>query len=175
MARPRPEVVKVLSSPDFGPRPPPPSILRPRRPSSARSRSPTCCAAGRSAHGERWAPRVPPTGRRTVPGVFAALNRLLRRRRRRLVVVAATLAIASAVVGAHSVASHGHMGDALVMCLAVAESAVVAVAAALALGARRPRRRRLRDASAPCHLMLVVADRPVRVRAGPPLLGVFRL
>ena len=76
--------------------------------------------------------------------MFIALNSALRRQRRRLAVLAVMLGLAGAVVVAHSAMGHDHMGDiggAVVMCLAVAETAVVAVGAALALSAwmRRPR------------------------------------
>ena len=74
--------------------------------------------------------------------MFIALNSALRRQRRRYTMLAVMLGLAGAVVVAHSAVGHDHMGDtgAIVMCLAVAETAVVAVGAALALGTwmRRP-------------------------------------
>src|SRR3954452_20930114 len=64
----------------------------------------------------------------------------MRQQRRRLAMLAIVLGLAGAVVVAHSAMGHddhiGDLGEAVVMCLAVAETAVVAVGAALALGAR---------------------------------------
>ena len=73
--------------------------------------------------------------------MFIALNGALRRQRRRLVMLAVMLCLAGAVVLAHSALGPGPMGgmgnagNAIVMCLAVTESAVVAVGAVLALSA----------------------------------------
>lgn len=73
---------------------------------------------------------------------------------------------------------HDHMGDggaAVVMCLAVAETAVVAVGVALALGAwmRRP----LSPVTQPPEPEPRFSPTPASVpaRAGPPRLQVFRL
>ena len=92
--------------------------------------------------------------------------------------LAVVLGLTGAVVVAHGAMGHDHMGDlgeAVVMCLAVTETAVVAAGAALALGAR------LRQS-----LWLVVqlpepeprytpAPASVPARAGPRVLQVFRL
>ena len=106
--------------------------------------------------------------------VFIALNSALRRQRRRYTMLAVMLGLAGAVVVAHSALGHDHMG-AIVMCLAVAETAVVAVGAALALSTlmRRP----LWPLAAPLAPELPFLPSPVgtRSRAGPPLLQVFRL
>ena len=108
-------------------------------------------------------------------GVLAALNAFLRRHRRRVIVLAAVLGLAAAVVTAHTVMAGEHMGDGIVMCLAVAETAVAAAAAAIGLAGSRlaplphtpsgepPLRPHRRSAAG------------VRARAGPPLLQVFRL
>jgi hypothetical protein len=64
--------------------------------------------------------------------VFVALNSALRRQRRAMVAV--MLGLAGAVVTAHSVTAGDHMGDGVVMCLAVAETGVVAIGAALVVG-----------------------------------------
>ena len=110
--------------------------------------------------------------------MFIALNRALGRQRRRFVMHAVMLGLAGAVVVAHSALGHDHMGDmgdAIVMCLAVAETAVVAVGAALALSTlmRRP----LWPLAAPLAPEPPFLPSPVgtRSRAGPPLLQVFRL
>ena len=110
--------------------------------------------------------------------MFIALNSALRRQRRRYTMLAVMLGLAGAVVVAHSALGHDHMGDtgdAIAMCLAVAETAVVAVGAALALGTlmRRP----LWVLAAPLAPELPFLPSPVdtRSRAGPPLLQVFRL
>ena len=109
--------------------------------------------------------------------MFIALNSALRRQRRRYTMLAVMLGLAGAVVVAHSALGHDHMGDtgdAIAMCLAVAETAV-AVGAALALSTlmRRP----LWPLAAPLAPELPFLPSPVgtRSRAGPPLLQVFRL
>jgi hypothetical protein len=107
--------------------------------------------------------------------VLCAVNSMLRRQRRHLVVLLTVLALAGAVVTAHSFLSHDHMSDAVVACLAVAETAVVAIGITLALGARaRPQSRLLPTLPTP-QLALVLSPVPPRTRAGPPLLQVFRL
>ncbi len=110
--------------------------------------------------------------------MFIGLNSALRRQRRRLAMLTVMLGLVGAVVVAHSAMGNDHMGDmggAIVMCLAVAETAVVAVGAALALSAwmRRP----LWLLLAPLAPELSFVPSPVRIRsrAGPPLLQVFRL
>jgi len=110
--------------------------------------------------------------------VFIALNTTLRRQRRRLVVLAVMLGLAGAVVAAHSVVSHDHMGDmgdAVVMCLAVAQTAAVTVGAALALGAWLRRPLWLVIPTFDGERAFVAAPVAVHARAGPPLLQVFRL
>ena len=102
----------------------------------------------------------------------------MRRQRRRLAVFVVMIGLAGAVVVAHSAMGHDHMGDvggAVVMCLAVAETAVVAVGVALALGAwmRRPVWL-LAQLPAP-QPRFFPAPATVPARAGPPLLQVFRL
>ena len=116
-------------------------------------------------------------GRAYPLSVFIALNSALRRQRRRYTMLAVMLSLAGAVVVAHSALGHDHMGDtgAIVMCLAIAETAVVAVGAALTLSTlMRPR---LWPLAAPLAPELPFLPSPVdtRSRAGPPLLQVFRL
>jgi hypothetical protein len=117
----------------------------------------------------------PGAGRTYPGGVFCALNGILRRQRRRLEVFAVVLGLAGAVVTVHSAMSHDHMGDAVLMCLAVAETAVVAVGAALALGAlmRRPLWL-LAEPQLP-EVAFIPVSVGAHARAGPPELQVFRL
>jgi hypothetical protein len=107
--------------------------------------------------------------------VFCALNRTLRRQRRRLVTLAVILGLAGAVVVAHSAMDHDYMGDAIVMCLAVAETAIVGVGAALALGARIDALRWLALDPPPAVRAFIPAPAGIRARAGPPVLQIFRL
>lgn len=110
--------------------------------------------------------------------MFIALNSALRRQRRRLVMLGVMLGLAGAVVVAHSAVGHDHMGDmggAIVMCLAVAETAVVAVGAAVALSALMRRPRWLLPALPAPELPSLPSLVGTRSRAGPPLLQVFRL
>jgi hypothetical protein len=110
--------------------------------------------------------------------VLIALNSTLRRQRRRLAMVVVMLGLAGAIVTAHSAMGQDHMGgmgDAVVMCLAVAETAVVAVGVALAMGLWLRRARwlaaRIRDGGP----RFIPAPASVPARAGPALLQVFRL
>jgi hypothetical protein len=108
--------------------------------------------------------------------VFAALNAALRRQRRRLAVLAVMLGLAGAVVTAHSVMAADHMGDGVTMCLAVAETAVIAIGAALVIRVAVAHRARWLIAAPVFRaLAFVPAPRSVPARAGPPLLQVFRL
>jgi hypothetical protein len=108
--------------------------------------------------------------------VFVGLNSVLRRQRRRIAVIAAMLSLAGAVVTAHSVMGVDHMGDATAMCLAVVETAVIAVGGALIVGvalARRPHWLALIPAAP--QQPAASAPARIRARAGPPVLQVFRL
>ena len=88
--------------------------------------------------------------------------------------LAVVLGLAGATVVAHSAMGEHHMGDALVVCLAVAETAVVAVGATLALGAGMQRPLWLAAAPGEYRSSFIPALPSVRARAGPPLLQVFR-
>ena len=105
--------------------------------------------------------------------MFIGLNGTMRRQRRRLATLAVILGLAGTVVVAHAAMGHDHMGDmgaAVVMCLAVAETAVVAVGVALAFGAlmRRPL---WPITQLPEHQpRFIPAPASVPARAGPPLL-----
>ena len=110
--------------------------------------------------------------------VFIGLNSTMRRQRRRLAMLAVMFGLAGAIVVAHGAMGHDHMGaagEAVLMCLAVAETAVVAVGVALAVGARR--RRPLWPVSLLPEIepRFTPAPASVPARAGPPLLQVFRL
>lgn len=107
--------------------------------------------------------------------MFCALNRTLRGQRRRLVTLAATLALVGVVVSVHSVMSHDHMAGAIVTCLAVAETAIVAVGAALALSVWMRSPLRLVPVPSVPELAFVPSPAGIRARAGPPVLQVFRL
>lgn len=107
--------------------------------------------------------------------MFCALNRTLRGQRRRLVTLAAILALLGVVVSVHSVMGHDHMAGAIVTCLAVAETAIVAVGVALALGVWMRSPLRLVPAPSTPELSFVPAPAGIRARAGPPVLQVFRL
>ena len=107
--------------------------------------------------------------------MLVAVNRGLRRERRRVAVLAAVIALAGAVVTVHSLATHDHLGDAAVMCLAVAETAVAAAGVAILLRSRRLGA--THPVVAPSRLEFAAAhSAPApRARAGPPRLQVFRL
>lgn len=108
--------------------------------------------------------------------MFVALNATLRRQRRRLAVLAVMLGLAGAVVTAHSVMGGDHMGDGVVMCLAVAETAVIAVAVSLVVGLIAAHRRHWVIAlPALAEFAYVPEPRSAPARAGPPQLQVFRL
>ena len=110
--------------------------------------------------------------------MFIGLNSWMRQQRRRLTMMAVMLALAGTVVVAHSAMSHDHMGDvgeAVLMCLAVAETAVAAVGVALALGVRMRRPLWLLAQLAAPEPRFFPAPASVPARAGPPLLQVFRL
>jgi hypothetical protein len=107
--------------------------------------------------------------------VFSALNRTLRRQRRHMAMLVVMLGLAGAVVVAHSAVGHGDMGESVLMCLAVAETAVVVVGAALVFNARIRRPLWLLPAPLEPALWMDPAPPGVRTRAGPPLLQVFRL
>jgi hypothetical protein len=107
--------------------------------------------------------------------MFCALNRTLHRERRRLAVLAVVLGLAGAVVVAHTAMNHDHMGAAMVMCLAVVETAVVAAGAALALVARWAPLSWPVVESSDATLAVVPPPDQARSRAGPSQLQIFRL
>jgi hypothetical protein len=107
--------------------------------------------------------------------VFAAINSALRHRRRRIAMLAVMVALAGAVVTAHSVMAGDHMGDGLVMCLAVVEGAVVAVGVAVAVAALALRPQCLIALPVLVEFAHVPTVLGVRARAGPARLQVFRL
>ena len=88
---------------------------------------------------------------------------------------AAVLALAGAVVTVHSATTHDHLGDVVVMCVAVAETAVVAAGGALVVGAllSRPLWTLAEPHGPELAFSPVQAGAPAR--AGPPRLQVFQL
>jgi hypothetical protein len=104
------------------------------------------------------------------------LARLLRSERRRLVTIAIVAGLAGGVVVAHSALAMDHMDESAATCLAVLDAGLLASGVALL-------RRRAR--SGPLHRALWVPQPvpdtlfrtpqgPVRSRAGPAILQVFR-
>ena len=73
-------------------------------------------------------------------GVLGRYRARLARHRRRVTVIAAIAAIAVGVVLAHSAVAMDHMGDAMAVCLAIADTAGLGAVALGVVGARRPRR-----------------------------------
>lgn len=106
--------------------------------------------------------------------MLIALNTSLRRQRRRLVLVAAVVVLATGVAAAHSALGDRHMGEGMTICLAVADSALLALGAVLAV--RLPTGSWIRPW---IPFLAVAAWRPVprpepRARAGPAVLQVIR-
>jgi hypothetical protein len=106
--------------------------------------------------------------------VIVWLHSVIRRQRRRLLLVLAVAALTTSVLAAHSALADGHMGDGMAMCVAVADSALLAMGAALATRLHTGSWRlrwvpfRGRPAWRP-------AARPIpRARAGPAVLQVVR-
>lgn len=108
-------------------------------------------------------------------GVLTRMNHVLRHPRRRLVALGAVFALAGAVLTAHGVLADGHMGDAVVMCVALAQSAIFAAGGALGTGTLLRARARLLPAPAVPAPAVLAAPLRVRARAGPRVLQVFRL
>jgi hypothetical protein len=107
--------------------------------------------------------------------VFVALNTALRRQRRRLAMLGVMLGLAGATVTAHSVLGGDHMGDGVLMCMAVANTAVVAISTALAAGSAAAQHPRWSIGTPALRAVAYVpAPRSVPARAGPALLQIFR-
>lgn len=109
--------------------------------------------------------------------MLIALNQLRRRHRQRLAAAFLVLALCCLVVAAHSALADRHMGDDMAVCLAVAQTAALALSIAIAVLATA--QQILPGPQWDRHLVL----RPVRVprlppvprsRAGPAVLQVFR-
>ena len=107
--------------------------------------------------------------------MFCAVNSLLRRQRRRAMALVLVLALAGAVVTAHSVMSHDHVGDAVVICLAVAETGIVAIGAKLAATVNSRRPLWLLPEAPVVQVARVISAFPGLSRAGPLQLQVLRL
>ena len=115
--------------------------------------------------------------------MLIAIDRMITRRRRTLTVLSAAFALGAAVVLAHGFIGGDHMGgmggmsSSASICLAVAETAAVALALAAVVQARRTADPRV---SLLPWVMPAVPQTPLRslavpARAGPPTLQVFRL
>jgi hypothetical protein len=106
--------------------------------------------------------------------VSLVLRRKLRRRQARVVTAALIAAIALSVGMAHSAMGSVHIGDAVVMCLAIAV-ATAALAAAPRLSRRLPPQPRPRKRTEP--LLIRAVPAPIQLgrgRGDPSLLQVFR-
>lgn len=106
--------------------------------------------------------------------MFLALNRSLRTQRRRPALIAAVLVMATSVAAAHGALADGHMSKGMAMCLAVADSALLAVGAALTV---RPAGELTLGRWLPYAASLVWRPRAQPqppARAGPAVLQVFR-
>ena len=115
--------------------------------------------------------------------MLIAIDRRIKRRRRTLSVVSAAFALSGAVALAHGFIGGDHMGgmggsgSPTSICLAVAETAAVALALAAVVKARRTAGP---WASLLPWVMPAAPQTPLRslavpARAGPPRLQVFRL
>ena len=102
------------------------------------------------------------------------LRRKLRRRQARVVAAALIAAIALSVGLAHSAMGSDHMGDVVVMCLAIG-AATATLAAIPRLGRRLPPRPRPRKRTESLLIRAVPAPIPLgRARGHPSVLQVFR-
>jgi hypothetical protein len=105
--------------------------------------------------------------------VSLVLRRKLRRPQARVVAAVLIAAIALSIGMAHSAVGTDHMGDAVVMCLAIG-AATAALASAPRLGRRLAPRTRPRKRTEPLHIRAV--PEPIllgRARGHPSLLQVF--
>lgn len=110
--------------------------------------------------------------------MLIALNQLRRRHRQRLAAVLLALALCCLLVAAHSALAERHMGDDMAICLAVAQTAALALSIAVVIVAATRH-------SLPCASwdrgLASMPSRPnsqppvPRSRAGPAVLQVFRL
>jgi hypothetical protein len=108
--------------------------------------------------------------------MLIATDRALRAQRRRFVAFAGAFLLATSLVAAHTaVSGGGHMDDAMAICLAVVDSAVVGVAVALAAAVRSRLLELPRAVGWKMPRLTAVSRRDVRTRAGPAALQVFRL
>lgn len=107
--------------------------------------------------------------------MLIALNQLRRRHRQRFAAVLLVFALCLVVVAAHSALAERHMGTDMAVCLAIAQTAALAVAFVIATVAmlRVPMRaRRWRSALVMCARVGRMPPAP-RSRAGPAVLQVF--
>lgn len=110
--------------------------------------------------------------------MLIALNQLRRRRRQRLGAVLLALALCCLLVAAHSALAERHMGDDMAVCLAVAQTAALALSIAVVIVAAT---RHSRPCASSDFGLAPTQSRPnsqppvPRSRAGPAVLQVFRL
>ena len=107
--------------------------------------------------------------------MFIAFHSFFQDQRRRLLGLVVVLALAGSVAAAHSVLAEDHMGGAAKVCLAVAETAALAVVVVGAASALAPARFTV---AIPWAGATTTPPSPTvwtRSRAGPALLQVFRL
>jgi hypothetical protein len=106
--------------------------------------------------------------------MLIACNDALRAQRRRLVLTCVSLVLATSVVAAHSALRSGdHMGPGVAVCLAIVDTALVAVVASLVLRGWTlyvPRARLISRQA----LRASKLSPAWRARDGPALLQVFR-
>ena len=95
--------------------------------------------------------------------------------RRRLLGLAVVVVLAGSVAAAHSALAEDHMGDAAQVCLAVAETAALAVVVAGAASALAPARFAVAIPRIGATTLPPPPTSWTRARAGPALLQVFRL
>ncbi|MFP5364935.1 MAG: hypothetical protein ACLGI5_19625 [Thermoleophilia bacterium] len=91
--------------------------------------------------------------------MLIALNQLRRRHRQRLAAVLLALALCCLLVAAHSALAERHMGDDMAICLAVAQTAALALSIAV--------RHRRRDTANPAMQHM---GSPPRAHTDPPRL-----
>lgn len=110
--------------------------------------------------------------------MLIALNQLRRRHRQRLAAVLLALALCCLLIAAHSAFAERHMGGDMAVCLAVAQTAALALSIAVAIvAATRPTVPSLSwNRGLALTPILLDCQAPIpRSRAGPAVLQVFRL
>ena len=107
--------------------------------------------------------------------MFVAFHSFSQDQRRRLLGLVVVLALAGSIAAAHSAFAEDHMGGAAKVCLAVAETAALAVVVVWAAYALAPARFRVAISWAGATTSPPSPTVWTGSRAGPALLQVFRL